>query len=112
MSKAGKVGAFLVAFLFSVSVDAQSDHTTIGVGASTCWRWTEDKRVGRYHDILQDHQWVLGFLSGIGFLGAGYDPLNGLEADVVWAWVDKYCFAHPLVTIEGAAGQFIKEHPK
>jgi hypothetical protein len=39
-------------------------------------------------------QWVLWFLSGIGFAGIG-NPLNGTDTDGIWAWVDNYCRDHP-----------------
>ena len=49
-------------------------------------------------------QWLLGFLTGTADLAATpgviepgkLDPLRGVDAEAVWAWVDNYCHAHPL----------------
>jgi len=42
---------------------------------------------------------------------SGLDPLKGLDADAVWAWMDNYCLTHPLVTIDAATETFVHEHP-
>jgi hypothetical protein len=37
------------------------------------------------------------------------DPLKGVDANGVWAWIDNYCGAHPLnplETVEKAAAEF------
>ena len=40
------------------------------------------------------------------------DPLNGVDAFAVWAWIDNYCRAHPLDTIQKASVEFVMAHPK
>lgn len=57
-------------------------------------------------------QWLLGFLSGVGFGNSSYDPLRGIDAEAVWAWVDNYCRNHPLDTVTHAAGYLLAEHPR
>jgi hypothetical protein len=53
-----------------------------------------------------------GFLSGIGYEGdANLNPLNGMDAYGVWAWIDNYCQAHPIETIMEAAEAFASAHP-
>jgi hypothetical protein len=64
-------------------------------------------------DAISDENWVTGFLSGVGFVGEyGADPLNGMDADGVWAWIDNYCSANPIKDIADAAGQFYFAHPR
>ena len=58
-------------------------------------------------------EWVVGYLSGVGAVDvAGYDPLNGMDAEGVFAWIDNYCRAHPLDKIEKAAATFVAAHPR
>jgi hydrogenase/urease accessory protein HupE len=60
---------------------------------------------------LQEDQWVVGFLSGVGWPQNKYDPLAGMVAGGVWGWVDNYCRAHPIETIGDAALAFVSFHP-
>jgi hypothetical protein len=55
----------------------------------------------------------LGFLSGIAYESTdGENPMNGLDAEAVWAWIDNYCQAHPLEQIVTAGQQFVFVHPR
>ena len=61
---------------------------------------------------MEDSAWVLGFLSGIGFVHTnGDDPLDGMDAQGVWAWIDNYCQAYPIKYISDAAAAFYFAHP-
>jgi hypothetical protein len=58
-------------------------------------------------------QWILGFLSGVGYRGEGVvDPLNGVDAQAVWAWMDNYCQANPLKLVHEAGEAFVTAHPR
>ena len=64
-------------------------------------------------DAAMQEQWLLGFLSGIGFMALGeLDPLHGVPSEAVSGWVDTYCRGHPSETLETAARAFIQEHPR
>jgi hypothetical protein len=93
------------------SAEAEA-YTIAGLGNSSCGTWTTARREQR---AASYEQWVLGFLNGIGFksvsASGGGDPLNGLDTDAVWAWVDNYCQANPLDPIWTAAVQLSLEHP-
>jgi hypothetical protein len=39
------------------------------------------------------------------------DPLHGMDADGVWAWVDNYCRDHPIDMILSASEAFLHAHP-
>jgi hypothetical protein len=54
---------------------------------------------------------VLGFLSGVGYRGEGFDPLHGLDARAVAAWLDNYCRAHLFQDLAEAAAAFVRERP-
>ena len=103
--------AALVTALMSGPAEA---YTVAGLGNSSCGTWTAARREQR---AVGYEQWILGFLNGIGFKGvsasaSGGDPLNGLDADAVWAWVDNYCQASPLDAIWLAAVQLSLDHPR
>ena len=74
-----------------------ADFKAVGLGFSSC-----GQTAGVYE------QWVVGFLSGIGYegIGQGDDRLAGVGANGVWTWVDNYCRAHPLDRIVTASKVF------
>jgi hypothetical protein len=91
--------AALVVVLMNGAADAaEGKYSIIGVGTGSCGTWTAARRDRR---ALLYEQWILGFLSGEGAASAvladGSDnPLNGMDAEGVWAWIDTYCQVHPL----------------
>jgi hypothetical protein len=93
--------------LMTGSVEAQAGHM-IGLGGNSCGSWTASRR-GNAAELSQ--QWVLGFLSGLGWEGRN-DPLANMDANGVWAWIDNYCSAHPIEKIADAAGAFFTVHPR
>jgi hypothetical protein len=91
---------------------APGKYSMIGAGASSCGRWVADRSGQNLYDKVSDEQWVVGFLSGVGYESSGPDnPLNDIDADGVLAWIDNYCRAHPLDRISKAAGAFTFAHP-
>ncbi len=83
----------------------------VGAGVDTCAAWTADRQTPAGAPALQDEQWVLGFLTGIGFAGSDQDdPLAGMDAAGVWTWIDGYCQQHPADKIVLAARAFFKFH--
>jgi hypothetical protein len=102
--------AILAAVAAAPSVAAKYEYASVGFGNSSCGSWTATRRDGG----AQTHQqWVVGFLSGVDFVKAdeGVDPLKGVDAQAVWAWVDNYCRVHPLDYIGVAAASFVRAHP-
>lgn len=83
-------------------------YRVMGAGLESCGAWT----AARQQDQAEiPEQWLLGFLSGIGSESvSGTDPLNGVEAEAVFTWMDAYCRNYPLDTIERAGGRFAREH--
>jgi hypothetical protein len=85
-------------------------YDLMGVGAQSCGTWTA-QRQGGY--AAKEMAWVLGFLSGVGFTGIdGANPLRGMDAQGVWAWIDNYCRDHPIDNISGATAAFFYVHPR
>jgi hypothetical protein len=103
----------LAVALMTVSAEAQQGSVPmLGYGLSSCGTWTAERR-----DKMASwpEQWILGFLSGVGWEGGAYPsgpiPLIGVDAQAVWAWIDNYCGPHPLDTIDTAGAQFVLAHP-
>jgi hypothetical protein len=90
------------------SAEAET-FTSIGAGNASCGTWTANRRV--QVKSMDAETWVLGFLSGIGYAGNG-NPLANMDAEGVWAWIDKYCSAYPISTIIIAAEIFAGAHPR
>ena len=84
----------------------------IGDGVAPCGAWTYVRQSG--NDALADgyRQWVVGLLSGVGAVEVGkYNPLQGVDAQVVWSWTDRYCLANPSKLLTDAAVAFAEAHP-
>ena len=85
--------------------------TMDGVGDASCGTWTARRTQGRPHAWGYE-QWLLGFLSGASVWGkTGLSPLEGVDHDGVWAWVDSYCRAHPLYKLSRVGMEFTLVHP-
>ena len=90
---------------------AEAGYLAIGRGNGSCGAWTTTRRAQQAQGY---EQWILGFLSGVGWQGAqsGINPLNGLDANGVWAWLDNYCQVHPLDPLVEAAAALARAHPR
>ena len=76
---------------------ARGQSLVYGHGNLSCGRWTEDNKRGRDDSEV----WVLGFVSGAAW--ASPEPQRQTDSDAMAAWIDQYCGAHPLDTIQRAA---------
>jgi hypothetical protein len=83
-----------------------------GAAAMSCGAWTAARRENNPLSWMSE-QWVLGFLSGVGYAASqgGLDPLRGVDDQAVWAWVDNYCRDHPLNPLVMAVAAFRVAHP-
>jgi hypothetical protein len=99
--------------LMTGSAEAQKPYQIFGQGTLSCGSWTASRRD---RTALGLEQWILGFLSGAGFVGStssvGVDPLKGVDADGAWAWMDNYCRNQPLKELADAAMAFVYSHPR
>ena len=87
----------------------QGGTVRIWYGDFPCEIWTA---VRRDHTSLAHEQWVLGFLTGVGYMGFadGIDPLKGTDANAVWGSIDTYCRANPRIRIADAAVAYFQAH--
>ena len=95
-----------------VSLPAYAEYRSIGYGFASCGTWTEARRDRATPRDAALEQWVVGFLSGVGYASEAEDPLQGLDADAVWGWMDNYCASYPLASVNAAASEFVHIHPK
>jgi hypothetical protein len=83
-----------------------------GVGLQACGIWITDHQSDA-PEARQDEEWMMGYLSGAGKWGStDLDPLNGMDAQAIYAWISNYCAFHPFVQIQDAANAFIHVHPQ
>jgi hypothetical protein len=103
--------AILAVVISSAEAAQPGNYDLIGSGTNSCGTWTAYRRE-RQASLFE--QWILGFLSGVGYqgTGVGVDPLNGVDAGAVWAWMDNYCQAHPLDDVAEAGAAFVTTHPR
>jgi hypothetical protein len=106
------VRAWVIAAVFVLGGSRAYAYYAIGAGTGSCGTWTAERRHPNAVLALMDEQWVVGFLSGVGFYSGNLDPMKGLDAEAAWAWMDNYCKANPLASMADAAGQFVFAHPK
>ncbi len=103
----------LVAAGLLINDGKASAYTISGVGTVSCGSWTAYRRTPTSTLAMGVESWILGFLSGVGFEGvANADPLNGTDAEGVWAWIDNYCRANPLKDVEDAGVAFVYAHQR
>jgi hypothetical protein len=109
---------FLLLTVLSVSLvtgfaEDAGAFQVIGAGAASCGTWTKYRSDPQAHFVASvEVNWVLGFLSGIGYARAGADPLRGMDPAGVSGWIDNYCRAHPIDPIHLAAVAFSEAHPR
>jgi hypothetical protein len=100
----------IVIVLMALTALPAAAETFAGVGIDySCERWAADRRQDGV-TARQDEQWVLGYLSAVADW-SDLDPLHGIDRQGVWAWMDNYCQANPLVKITEAASAFVRDHP-
>jgi hypothetical protein len=98
----GFLGAFALAMATPWPAPAPAPRlTVIGAGAGvSCAEWVA---AGRADAALE--QWAFGFASAVAAgaqLRRGDDPLAGMDADTIHAWLGDHCRARPDDTL-GAA---------
>jgi len=96
--------AALAVALMTGSAEADS----IGAGSASCVTWLAVRHDPTRTDRDGAEQWVLGYVSGV----SSVTPLKGLNANAIWAWVDKYCQDHPLDDVSDAVVALIRGYPR
>jgi hypothetical protein len=108
MLKQSAVGTITLALM----IDPSSAASIGGLGLETCSTWIVDHQSYPPIRAWADDQWMIGYLSGAGKWGAAdLDPLNGMDARAIYAWVSNYCEVNPSVLIQDAGNAFIHVHP-
>ena len=86
--------SLVLTFVGPASAQQAPRLTVIGAGAGvSCAEWTD---TGRADPGLE--QWAFGFASAVAAnaqLQRGGDPLAGMDADAIHAWLDEHCRRRP-----------------
>jgi hypothetical protein len=106
--------AALATLLLCSPLEEAKAYRIAGIGLRSCGSWTATR--GQGAAAIGAEQWVLGFLSGVAFCaeseGSSVDPLDGTDANGVWAWIDNYCRKNPLDQLEEAPHWFVLAQPR
>lgn len=112
MKRALLVSVLLGALLFTGVTVAQrvpprTVFTVYGFGTKSCGSWLEERKLSQVTlPGGAQRAWVLGFVSGVGYIGP---KMKDTDADGIYAFMDTYCAAHPLDSIGGAAQALVEE---
>ena len=100
-----KLAAIAAAIALGMSQAATAKNYVVwGVGTKTCGAWTDAKLTNKERaETFQS--WIHAFMTGAAYGREGLDIKRGVkfEAEALTAWVDEYCAANPLMTVERAA---------
>jgi hypothetical protein len=100
-----KLFALGAAMALGLSAVAHAKNYVVwGVGTKTCGAWTDAKLTNKERaETFQS--WVHAFMTGAAYGREGLDIRRNVkfEAEALTAWVDTYCEANPLMTVERAA---------
>ena len=114
MGKKCFLGLMLSAFYIACpggsasAVDTQARTVQMlgkGVSAS-CGTWLAERKTKEIW--LFGGTWILGFMSGAAS-ALDRNLLDGLDSEAVFAWMDRYCRAHPLDKIADAANRLLEQ---
>jgi hypothetical protein len=92
----------IVTVLLTIGATEARAYTIAGSGSRSCGSWSEHNTQYREggpstkasQHAVEDSAWVLGFLSGVGCVAKnGDNPLDGTDAQGVWAWINNCCQA-------------------
>jgi hypothetical protein len=95
----------LVVALLVLPHTANADAMTYGQGIQSCGIWTTERNKGDSWAALVNQAWVLGFITAIDMsLQATRDRmLKRTDTVAMTSFIDNYCAANPLKSIELAA---------
>lgn len=84
---------------------------TSGTGNDSCGSWLSERK---FNQAGLSEQWVLGWVSAFDFICMKEKTaLNGVNAESIWAYIDKYCRENPLNNVvDGAMALINKTHGK
>jgi hypothetical protein len=97
--------ACLIAFAFLLPLQAFA-QTGMGMGHSSCGAWTKAQNSNDIRDQTLSAmmgQWVAGYLSAVAVFMPISDGLLRTDWEGIRHWIDNYCQAHPLNSVNDAA---------
>lgn len=102
--------ALMVVSIVAVSNSSNAQPPILfGVGGESCGSWASGKTSAV--DVTAHSQWLWGYISAFNvyqYPDHG-DVAYGTDWQGLAAWMDNYCLAHPLDTIQSAALNLIVE---
>ncbi len=97
------ITAMVLALASPVMEAAAGSYVVWGVGSRRCGAWIDAQRTNQAKAEAYQ-SWVHGFVTGAGFAREGLKLKDvDVRPETLTEWVDEYCLANPLMTIERAA---------
>ena len=98
----------LIFLVLAAQANSQTAVTVWGYGATeSCGQWLADRKEGGDREEIGKH-WALGFLSGQAYK-AKADVLRTLDAEAIFAEMDKYCRDNPSHKVITATADLFKK---
>jgi hypothetical protein len=93
----------IAAMLFAGVCAAAPAQAVQLIGVIDCGKWLADKNP-------EYKWWLAGYMSGMTIKdNQGTDPLAGVTAEQLVAWMDKYCRENPLSYVTAGGVTLLKE---
>ncbi|GLK75792.1 hypothetical protein GCM10008171_10460 [Methylopila jiangsuensis] len=96
--------AALAAGFAASSAQAAGTYVVWGIGAKTCGAWTDAQRTDQAKSEAYQ-SWAHAFVTGAAFGREGIELRKDVDinAEALTKWVNAWCEANPLMTVERAA---------
>ena len=100
--------SLVVSLIASHPAVSANGYWILGIGNDSCGQWTASRSRG--NSVVREPlilSWLQGWLSAesvtVSFASNGKQYLKSTYKDALASWLDNYCKAHPLNTIDDAA---------
>ena len=103
--------AALVVLAAPVSALANPEqYNALGPGTMSCGNWSTFRH-GNASDWIPQADWVLGYITAYNYFiwTRSTNVADGADSDVLMAWIDDYCTAHPLDSLAAATHALVVE---
>ena len=107
MRKHLTIGLLAVGLLDVIGPAQTKPPQLYGYGVGSCGEWLHDSNGLA---LTAKHQWLLGYVTGVSVMiaSAKGTPLRETDGSGMFAFIDRYCEAHPLDRITTASAMLVQ----
>jgi hypothetical protein len=104
----GKIRSILAMFILFPF--AQNSCAVTVIAEIPCTKWIDQQKQPDHVPAQISQAWLLGYLSGINiWSNSEVDLLESVDAELVSAWMDRYCLANPGKAVIDGVDLFVGE---